>query len=113
MILALTYDKKTNRVGQHFGDTENFVLVNTETNERKAIDNGGYSHKELIPYLSSYKVDVLICGGIGDMAVMLLNNEHIEVIPGIDLPIEEAYEKYMNNELKGDDSVIHQCGCHH
>lgn len=112
MIIAFTYEKESKRVGQHFGDTEYFYLINTETNERKEIDNGGYSHKELIPYLSSFDVNLLICGGIGDMAVMLLNNEHINVIPGIDLTVDEAYDKYMSGKLVGNDKVIHKCGCH-
>ena len=29
MIIAFTYEKESKRVGQHFGDTEYFYLINT------------------------------------------------------------------------------------
>ena len=43
-MIAITYDKETNFVFQHFWRTEYFCLFNKETDEEKIIDNGGYSH---------------------------------------------------------------------
>ena len=113
MILAFTYDVKTNSVYQHFGDTENFLLINLETKEKKVIDNGGYSHKELIPYLYEQGVNTIVCGGVGSPAVALFNAKGITVIPGIEGNVDEAFEKYLKGELKGDESVVHACGCNH
>lgn len=46
-MIAITYDKETNFVFQHFWRTEYFCLFNKETDEEKIIDNGGYSHDSL------------------------------------------------------------------
>lgn len=51
MKIAITYDKETNTVFQHFGRTEYFYIFDTEIDEEKVIDNGGYSHHDLALYL--------------------------------------------------------------
>ena len=51
--IAITYDKETKRVFQHFGRTEYFYIFDTEIDEKKVFDNGGYSHHDLAPYLKS------------------------------------------------------------
>ena len=38
MKIAITYDKETNIVFQHFGRTEYFYIFDTETNEEKVIN---------------------------------------------------------------------------
>ena len=113
MKIALTYNVEDKTVGQHFGDTENFLIVDLDTNDEKIIDNGGYSHKELIPYLASFDVKVLICGGIGDMAVYLLGQAGIKVFCGVQGDTKEAIKLYKENKLTSDETMIHQCSCHH
>ena len=111
MILALTYEKNQNNIGQHFGESKNFLLVNMETLDKKVIDNGGFSHKSLIPYLLSLNVNTLICGGIGTTAVELLNEAGISVIPGISGDADMVINEFTNGVLKGDRSYIHECDC--
>lgn len=115
MRIAITYDYDTKEVFQHFGQTQNFLLVDVLDNKQEStmiIDNGGASHSELVNYLAHLEVNVLICGGLGNRAIDLLNNAGIKVIPGIRGSALEAKEKYLKGELVGDMSVLHDCDCH-
>lgn len=112
MKIALTYDVKNKRVYDHFGDCENFLIVDLDNNKKEIIDNGGYSHKDLIPYLSSFDIKTIICGGIGSMAVQLFNEKEISVICGIDGDVDEVIELFKEQKLVSNDSMIHQCSCH-
>lgn len=115
MRIAITYDLSNNTVWQHFGQTQHFMLVDLPDEKRTLLTNGGYGHKDLIPYLSNLGVDVLICGGLGNMAMTLLKEANIEVIPGTSGDINDVIEAYKKGELKGDTSVLHDCDCgsHH
>lgn len=113
MKIAITYDSKTKEVFQHFGKTENYLVYDTETKEKNIIDNGGFSHKELIPYLSEKGIEVIICGGVGTPAIERCKEKGIRVIPGITGSADAALLSFLNGTLSGDNSVIHECGCHH
>ena len=112
MRLAVTYDYDTKEVFQHFGQTQNFLLVEVEDNKIKStmiVDNGGFSHSGLVEYLSHLEVNTLICGGLGSHAIDFLERAGIEVIPGATGDALEAVNKYLKGELSGDMSVIHEC----
>ncbi len=113
MKLAITYDLSNNQVWQHFGQTQYFMLVDTDTGERNLITSGGYSHRDLVPYLSNLGVKTLICGGLGNMAMTLLTGANIEVIPGVVGDINDVLEAYKKGTLTGDNSVLHDCDCGH
>ena len=113
MLVAITYDLSNNTVWQHFGQTQYFMLFNTENGDRNLISSGGYSHKDLVPYLSSIGVKTLICGGLGNMAMTLLQGAGIEVIPGVTGDINDVISSYQEGKLKGDNSVLHDCDCGH
>ncbi len=108
-MLAITYEKETNSVYQHFGDTEYFYLLDEKSNEVKVVDNGGYSHRELIPYLSSLGVTTIICGGVGTHAIELFKQYSINVIPGISGNVDEIIKAYKEGNLIGDFNAIHTC----
>ena len=112
MILAITLDKNTFEVFDHFGQTKNFYLFDTEKNEEKIVDNNGFSHQELVPYLASLNVGVVICGGIGNHAIMLLNKAGIEVVPGVKGNVEEVKNAYINGTIRPDLTAIHKCSHH-
>lgn len=113
MIIAITYDKNNNAVFQHFGHTEYFYLFDTLTLEEKIIDTNGFSHHELVGYLKSLHVEVLICGGLGMHAINLLNSVGIEVIPGITGDVNNVINDYKNNKLKPNMGAIHNCSHSH
>ena len=115
MRIAITYDLSNNTVWQHFGQTQHFMLVDLPSGNRTLLTNGEFGHKDLIPYLSDLGVDVLICGGLGNMAMTLLREANIEVIPGVTGDINNVLEAYNNGKLKGNLNVLHDCDCggHH
>ena len=116
MIIAFTYEKESKRVGQHFGDTEYFYLINTETNERKEIDNGGYSHHNLAPYLKSLGVSTLICGGIGSHGVEAVESAGLKLIPGAFGDVKDVIKAFKDGSLVGNPNAMHSCshsGEHH
>lgn len=62
---AITYDAKKIALSIILEELNIFYIFNTETNEEKVIDNGGYTHHNLAAYLKLLGVSNLICGGIG------------------------------------------------
>ena len=115
MRIAITYDYENKTVFQHFGQTEHFLLVEKLNNgelSQMIVDNGGFSHSSLVDYLAHLEVNVVICGGLGNRAIDLLHQAGMEVIPGIQGPVDEVIKQYFNGELKGDMSVLHDCDCH-
>ena len=115
-MIAITYDKETNSVFQHFGRTEYFYLFDEETGEEKIIDNGGYSHHDLAPYLKSLGVNTLICGGIGSHGVNALESFGLKLIPGATGDVKDVIKAYKNGTLVGNPNAMHSCshsGEHH
>ena len=112
MKIALTYDIENKSIYGHFGDCESFLIVDLDTDKKEFIDNGGYSHKDLIPYLSSFGIKTIICGGIGNMAVKLFNEKEISVICGIEGNVDEVIKLFKEQKLVSDEAMIHQCSCH-
>lgn len=115
-MIAITYDKETNSVFQHFGRTEYFYLFDEKTLEEKVIDNGGFSHHDLAPYLKSLGVDTLICGGIGSHGVMAVESAGLKLIPGAVGNVKDVIKAYTNKTLVGNPNAMHECshsGEHH
>ena len=116
MKIAITYDKDTNTVFQHFGRTEYFYLYDVDSKEEKVIDNGGYSHHDLAPYLKSLGVDTLICGGIGSHGVEAVTSSGLNLIPGAAGDVKEAIKAYLDGSLVTNYNAVHCCsheGYHH
>ncbi|MCR5461586.1 MAG: dinitrogenase iron-molybdenum cofactor biosynthesis protein [bacterium] len=115
-MIAITYDKETNSVFQHFGRTEYFYLFNEETGEEKIIDNGGYSHHDLAPYLKSLGVSTLICGGIGSHGAEAVESAGLELIPGAFGDVKDVIKAFKDGSLVGNPNAMHSCshsGEHH
>lgn len=115
-MIAITYDKETNSVFQHFGRTEYFYLFNEETSEEKIIDNGGYSHHDLALYLKSLGVSTLICGGIGSHGVEAVESAGLHLIPGAAGDVKDVIKTFKDGSLIGNPNAMHSCshdGHHH
>ncbi len=115
-MIAITYDKETNSVFQHFGRTEYFYLFNEETSEEKIIDNGGYSHHDLAFYLKSLGVSTLICGGIGSHGVEAVESAGLHLIPGAAGDVKDVIKAFKDGSLIGNPNAMHSCshdGHHH
>jgi predicted Fe-Mo cluster-binding NifX family protein len=115
-MIAITYDKETNSVFQHFGRTEYFYLFNEETGEERIIDNGGFSHHDLAPYLKSLGVLTLICGGIGSHGVEAVESAGLKLIPGVFGDVKDVIKAFKAGNLVGNPNAMHSCshsGEHH
>ena len=108
-MIAITYDKETNTVFQHFGRTEYFYLFNLENDKEDIVDNGGFSHHDLATYLKSLGVDTLICGGIGMHGVYAIESMGIKLIPGAFGDGKDVIKAYKEGTLTGNPDAMHEC----
>ena len=79
----------------------------------------GQGHGALAGFLNSYKVDALICGGIGGGARNALAEMGIRLYPGVSGNADEAVEALLNGTLSYDPDTMcshhegeHNCGDH-
>ena len=113
MIIACTYDLISQSIFPHFGRTSFFFVYDSNAKQAIIMDSQGKSHADLVPLLAEANVNVLLCGGIGSHAIELLNQAHIEVVPGVTGPIEKAIDDYLAGILKPDMSMVHECSHHY
>ena len=72
MKVAVTYEKETGNIFQHFGKTQYFKIYQIEDGKilsSEVIDNGGNGHHAIPPYLKSHGVETLILGNRGQGAI--------------------------------------------
>ena len=122
MKIAVTYEN--GNVFQHFGHTESFKLYEVNDKEivkMQVVSSNGEGHGALAGVLSSYGVDVLICGGIGGGARNALSNVGIEIFGGVKGSADMAVIDYLNGKLNYDPNAHcdhhdhgegHTCGDH-
>lgn len=126
MRIAATYGSK-GRIFQHYGHTETFRIYDiNEENQVSSVsmlDANGASCSTLGTLLKENAVDVLICGGIGQNAIIKLEALGIKVAAGVDDDCDIAVAKYLANELdysleancKHEQGQVsrHHCHSHH
>ena len=114
MKVALSINN--HRISDHFGHCEYFVVYEVENNEimGNQVMKTPPHEKGLIPkFLKNHDVDVVIAGGIGKMAVDLLNSFGITCYIGVSGEANEVIEKYLKGELKSTEKPCedHQGNC--
>ncbi len=123
MKIAVTYEN--GRIFQHFGHTSQFKLYEAENGEilsERIIDTNGSGHGALAGLLGAFKVDVLICGGIGGGAQTALANAGIKLYGGVSGDADSAVKALIEGKLSFDPNVKcdhhghgehgHTCGDH-
>ncbi len=83
MIIAVAYEN--GNVFQHFGKTETFKIYEVDNGNivsEAVIGTEGAGHEALADFFAEKHVDVVICGGLGDVAQAALAQAGIEVISG-------------------------------
>ena len=79
MKVAVTYEKETGNVFQHFGKTQYFKIYQIEDGKilsSEVIDNGGNGHHAIPPYLKSLGVETLILGNRRQGATQAIAASH-------------------------------------
>ncbi len=103
MKIAITYDKETGNVFQHFGKTQFFKIYQIQDGKivsSEVIDNGGNGHHELPPYLKVLGVETLILGNRGQGAIYAIAASGLKEMPGITGNADNAAELFAKGELK-------------
>ena len=112
MIIAVTYDN--GQIFQHFGHSSQFKLYTVNNGiieSSQVIGTNGSGHSALATLLSGYKVDALICGGIGMGARIALDNADIALYPGVSGSADEAAAALAAGKLGYDPDAT--CNHHH
>jgi predicted Fe-Mo cluster-binding NifX family protein len=107
MKIAIATDN--NSVSGHFGRCPQFTIIEVENNKvinRQTIDNPGHHPGFLPEFLGNQGVEAIVAGGMGPKACELFLQKGIKTILGINLSIDEAINKIVNNQLEG-----HQSSC--
>ncbi len=115
IIAFPTSDRIT--VDGHFGHTKEFALYTIEgtiVKNVKFVTPPPHEPGVLPRFLGQNGIDVIVTGGMGQMAVNLFNQQNIDVILGAKGSIEQNLSEYIGGilESKGS-SCDHKHGEHH
>lgn len=111
MKVAVTYEN--GNIFQHFGHTEAFKIYDIEDGRIAASrveDTNGSGHGALAGVLKEWKVDTLICGGIGAGAQIALAEAGIKLYGGASGSADAAVEALLAGNLVYNPDV--QCSHH-
>lgn len=100
MRIAVTYENGA--VFQHFGHTQEFKIYDVENGKvltSEVVGTNGQGHGALADFLSSAKVDALICGGIGGGAQQALKSAGIQLYGGVRGPADDAVEALLEGKI--------------
>ncbi len=120
--IAVTADDEDN-IFQHFGGCKKFAIYDIKNGQLEGKDYvlaTGSGHDELSKMMADLNVNVLICGGIGQSAMMALFQNGIQVVPGQTGDINVVVASYLDGAVKssehstcaGHDSDGCSCGGH-
>ena len=115
MVVAITYNKETAEVGEHFGHAEYFKLYEIWDNkvvESAVIEPFGQGHEAVVQTMEDYMVTVVICRGIGDGAIQGLNALGISVCPNVEGQADDALEAFLNGQLPVATTASCNCSGH-
>jgi len=103
MLILIGSDGKTlsNSVSKRFGHSEFFIVFDTTKESFKSYKNidEGHNHKNLQEFLDK-GVRAFVVGNIGPHAFELVNTPQSKVYLARKMSIQEAINKFKNNELK-------------
>jgi predicted Fe-Mo cluster-binding NifX family protein len=101
MIIGIpTNDRKV--VESHFGHCKEFALYDIEDGKIVAtnyVTPPPHAPGVIPKFLAEQKVNVIICGGMGQMAINLFKENGIEVILGAVGSVEKNLQEFIKGEL--------------
>lgn len=89
-------------VDEHFGHCRYFAVHHIENNEileQTFLEAPPHAPGVLPKFLGEHQVDVIITGGMGQMAINLFKEQNIEVILGACGTIEDNLKEYLGGDL--------------
>jgi len=101
------------KINQHFGHTQWFNLyevTGTTVQREMTVPSLGEGHDALAAALGEYKVNVLLCGGIGGKARVALEEAGIIVYGGIIGTPQGAVDAFLSGGLRYDPSACAEGG---
>ena len=125
MRIAIPYEDGV--VCQHFGKAPQFKIFDVQPQgivESVVIDSEASGHEALAEFLATQGVQAVICGGIGQGALVSLAQSGIDVLPGVSGNPDEVIEALIAGTLQpegngGCGGHGHEehggscgCGCH-
>jgi predicted Fe-Mo cluster-binding NifX family protein len=101
------------KVGQRFGTSKYFVIVDKETMAFESVPNPGASSNigagvQAIVLVVSKKVDTVLTGYCSPTAMGHLTKNGIKIVTGVEGNVYEAVTIYKNSELKNIAKVDHK-----
>lgn len=106
-----------NTIDGHFGHTKEFAIYVVEGNnvkDVKFVTPPPHEPGVLPRFLGEQGIDVIVTGGMGQMAVNLFNNQGIDVILGAQGSIDANLNEYLGGILESTgSSCTHEHGDHH
>ncbi len=90
-------------VCDHFGSASFFTMYNSETEEVSVIKNRNahHSHGTCHPMnqLASYKIDGVVCGGMGRRAIEALNSEGVKIYQADSRQVRQVIDQIKSGTL--------------
>ena len=104
----------------HFGSAPFFLVVDTETNDVTAINNGDLNHEhskcQPIKAIGGADIDVVLVLGIGAGAINKLNSMGVKVFKANPTSLKENIDLFNDNKLiefsPANSCTGHNCGHH-
>lgn len=112
MIIATPYEN--GQICQHFGRAPQFKFFNIQPGQEMqtlVVDAPGAGHSILCQFLAAQGVNVVLCGGIGQGALIGMAQCGIDVIPGISGDPDKAVQSLIEGTLQPDENFAASCGC--
>jgi len=101
MRIAVAADR--GMVAPHFGRCEEYVLFDLEGDKvtsKLVVPNPGHAPGFLPQYLYRMGVDCLIAGGMGTRAQGLFAEWDIEIVVGVDGPVDRVVNDFILGKIK-------------
>ncbi len=103
------------QVSEHFGSAPYFTLYHTASQETQVVKNMHLHHShgacQPLRAIAGFKVDAVVCGGMGARALMLLNQGGIKVYQGRAGTVKDLLEAYHKGDLV-ELTPLNACGRH-
>ncbi|PKK83592.1 MAG: diguanylate cyclase [candidate division Zixibacteria bacterium HGW-Zixibacteria-1] len=95
---------KEDVVNEHFGSARYFTLYDSELDQIKVVENRNAHHDHgtchPMNQLAKYKIDGIICSGIGRRAILTMQAEGIKVYHARDAQVAKVLENIKNGDLE-------------